>query len=462
MNLARVFECITYNVPSSAFRERHLETKLKITEKDFPRAKPRLTRNQVRSFWAAWGGWTMDGMDSFIYSLVLVPALTELLPRSGIAATTANVGFYGSIFFALFMIGYGTALIWGPIADRFGRVRTMMFSILCFSVFTLLCAFATGILSLAIFRFMAGVGIGGEWSVGAALVSEDWPEERRAMGGALMHTGYYIGFFFAAVANLFIGSHYGWRYMFALGGLPALLIGLIRNNVQEPARWQGKVRELGGKWTMHRAFLKLFSPQYRRRTIVNSMYLIVSLCGIWAGSVYAPTAMTYIAERSGKSASQAALLASYSTGLLAMATVLGALIVPFLADWLGRRATLAIFYTIMMFAVWLAFGHVFYMQRNAIEWFLVCSVLLGIGGANFIVYSFWLPEQYSTECRASAFAFITNFGRFTSAAFTFMVGAGIRHMQTVGIPVAMTALAFVVGLALVPFGEETKGQRLPA
>ena len=145
-----------------------------------------------------------------------------------------------------------------------------------------------------------------------------------------------------------------------------------------------------------------------------------------------------------------------------MATVLGALIVPFLADWLGRRATLAIFYTIMMFAVWLAFGHVFYMQRNAIEWFLVCSVLLGIGGANFIVYSFWLPEQYSTECRASAFAFITNFGRFTSAAFTFMVGAGIRHMQTVGIPVAMTALAFVVGLALVPFGEETKGQRLPA
>src|SRR3979490_581852 len=198
----------------------------------------------------------MDGMDSFIYSLVLVPALTELLPRSGIAATTANIGFYGGLFFALFMIGYGTALIWGPIADRFGRVRTMMLSIFCFSLFTLLAAFATGVWSLAIFRFMAGVGIGGEWSGPAPPVCGDLPEGSRPMGAALMHTGYYIGFFVAAVANFFIGSHYGWRYMFALGGAPALLIGLIRNNVQEPARWENKYQELGEKWTMHRAFLK--------------------------------------------------------------------------------------------------------------------------------------------------------------------------------------------------------------
>jgi MFS family permease len=426
------------------------------------KSKPPLTRNQIRSFWAAWGGWSMDGMDSFIYSLVLVPALTELLPRSGIPATTANVGYYGGVFFTLFLIGYGTALIWGPIADRFGRVRTMMFSILCFSLFTLLAAFATGIWSLAVFRFMAGVGIGGEWSIGASLVSEDWPEERRTMGAALMHTGYYIGFFLAGIANIFIGSRYGWRAMFALGGVPALLIGLIRNNVHEPARWENKVQELGGKWAMHSAFLKLFSPQYRRKTIVNSLYLIVSLAGLWAGSVYAPTAMTFIAQRAGRTAAESARLASYSTALLGITTVLGALIVPFLADWLGRRATLAIFYVVMMFAIWLAFARVFYMQENAIAWFLVCSALLGLGGANFIVYSFWLPEQYGTECRASAFAFITNLGRFFAAGFTFLVGAGIRHFQTFGIPVAMMALAFIVGLALIPLGEETKGKHLPA
>ena len=147
-----------------------------------------LTPNQKRGFLAAWGGWTMDGMDSFIYALVLVPALRDLLPKSGIPATTANIGFYGGLLFALFMVGWGVALVWGPIADRFGRVRTMMFSILCFSLFTLLAALSTGVWSLALFRFLAGIGIGGEWSIGASLVSEDWPEERRTMCAALMHT----------------------------------------------------------------------------------------------------------------------------------------------------------------------------------------------------------------------------------------------------------------------------------
>jgi MFS family permease len=429
---------------------------------ELPRVKSRLNPNQIRSFWAAWGGWTMDGMDSFIYSLVLVPALSELLPKSGIANTTANVGFYGGLLFALFMVGWGAGMIWGPIADRFGRVRTMMFSILSFSVFTLLAAFATGIWTLAVFRFLAGIGIGGEWSIGSALVSEDWPEERRTMGAALMHTGYYIGFFLAAAANFFIGSRFGWRYMFVVGGVPALFIAWIRKNVHEPVRWENRLEQLGEKWSMSRAFFLLFSPQYRRRTILNSSYLIVSLIGLWAGSVYTPAAMTYIAERAGRTEMEAARLASYSTALLGIGTVIGALIVPFMADWLGRRLTLAVFYILMAAAIWLAFGHVFYLQMNAVGWFIACSFLLGLGGANFIVYSFWLPEQYGTECRASAFAFNTNFGRFAAAGFTFLVGAGVRHYQTLGTPVALTAFAFVVGLVLLPLGEETKGKPLPA
>lgn len=429
---------------------------------ELPRVKSRLNANQIRSFWAAWGGWTMDGMDSFIYSLVLVPALRELLPRSGIEASTANVGLYGSLLFALFMIGWGTGMIWGPIADRFGRVRTMMFSILSFSLFTLLAAFATGIWSLAFFRFLAGVGIGGEWGIGAALVSEDWPEERRTMGAALMHTGYYIGFFFAAAANYFIGSRFGWRYMFAVGGVPAIFIAWIRKNVREPVRWENKLEQLGNTWSMRRAFLVLFSSQYRRRTILNSIYLIVSLIGLWAGSVYTPAAMTYIAERVGRTEMQTARLASYSTALLGLGTVIGALIVPFVADWLGRRVTLAIFYALMSTSVWLAFGRVFYMEMHAVGWFIIFSFLMGLGGANFIVYSFWLPEQYGTECRASAFAFTTNFGRFAAAGFTFLVGAGVAHFKTLGTPVALTAFAFVVGLLLLPLGQETKGKPLPA
>jgi MFS family permease len=187
----------------------------------------------------------------------------------------------------------------------------------------------------------------------------------------------------------------------------------------------------------------------------------VSLVGLWAGSVYVPTAITYIAQRVGRTAGEAARLASYSTALLGMATVLGAVAVPLIADRLGRRVTLGIFYALMGISILVAFGRVFYLESGALGWFLVSAFFLGLGGANFIVYSFWLPEQYSTECRASAFAFTTNIGRFAAAFFTLLVGAGVRHFQTLGVPVAMTSAAFVIGILLLPFGVETKGKALP-
>ncbi len=421
-----------------------------------------LTRDQKRAFWAAWGGWTMDGMDSFILSLVLVPALRDVLPKSGIPATTANVGYYGGLLFALFMIGWGTALVWGPVADRFGRARTLMLTIIWFSVFTLLAALSQNVWSLAIYRFLAGVGIGGEWSIGASLVSEEWPEERRTLGGCLMHTGYYFGLLLAAFANYFVGSHFGWRWMFVLGGSPAFLIAFLYNRVHEPERWKNKRAELGDHLTMHRAFLKLFSPQYRRRTILNSIYLIASIVGLWAGSVYVPSAVTYLADRAGEPAGAAARLASYATALLGIGTIIGALLTPLLVKRLDRRSTLAVFFALMLAFLPLSFGYVFYLGSGALGWFLVCAFLLGLGGANFVVYSFWIPEQYSTECRVSAFAFTTNIGRFAGAGLTFLVGAGIRHFGTLGTPVALTSLAFVVGLCLLPFGAETKGQSLPS
>src|SRR4051812_34051074 len=156
-------------------------------------APTRLTRNQVRGFWAAWGGWTLDGMDSFIYALVMVPALKDLLPASGIPATAAGTGFYGGLLFSLFLIGWGCSFLWGPVADKFGRVRTLTLTILWYSVFTFLGAFAVNVWHLAAYRFLAGIGIGGEWAMGGTFVAEEWPEDRRVMGGAWMHTGYYFG-----------------------------------------------------------------------------------------------------------------------------------------------------------------------------------------------------------------------------------------------------------------------------
>ena len=426
-----------------------------------PQKRSVLTQNQIRGFWAAWGGWTLDGMDSFIYALVMGPALRELLPRSGIPGTQANIGFYGGLLFALFLIGWGLSLIWGPIADRFGRVRALMLTILCYSAFTFVGALAPNVWALAIFRLLAGVGIGGEWSMGGTFVAEEWPEDRRKMAAGYMHTGYYFGFFLAAVANSVIGAHFGWRIMFAVGGTPAFLVFFILYGVRESNRWEARRTQTGKSLTMHHAFGALFSREYRRRTALNSAYLLISIIGLWAGTVYVPTAVTYLAGKAGYSDSQAINLASYGTMILAAGTILGCLILPWLAERLGRRLTLAAYFLLMLVCFSVGFGYVFYLASGALFWFMACLFFLGVGGANFAMYTLWLPEQYRTECRASAFAFSTSLGRFAGAGITFLVGAGVSYFQTIGIPIAMTAIAFLIGIFLLPFGEETKGQPLP-
>jgi MFS family permease len=420
-----------------------------------------LTQNQIRGFWASWGGWALDGMDSFLYALVLVPSLRDLLPRSGIAASKGNVGYYGGLLFALFLFGWGLAFLWGPVGDKFGRVRTLMLTVAWYSVFTFLSALVTNVWQLAVLRLLAGIGIGGEWAMGGTFVAEEWPEDRRRAGAGYMHTGYYVGIFLAAILNYAIGSRYGWRYMFAVGGLPALLLAWVRHGVSEPERWQQKVGVVR-TWKIWQPFATLFSKTLRRRTALNSIYMLVSICGLWAGTVYVPSAVTALAEAGGRIGPMAAQLASRATMLVAFATTLGCLAMPWLAEKLGRRGALGFFFTLMLVFTALAFGKVFYLGAAALPWFFACLFFLGFGGANFAVYTLWLPEQYPTECRASAFAFSTSFARFAGAGITFLVGAGVRHYGSLGIPVALTSIAFVIGLILVPFGTETRGQTLPA
>ncbi len=418
-------------------------------------------RNQVRGFLAAWLGWALDGMDSFIYSLVLVPALTELLPRSGIAPTPANTVYYGSILFALFLFGWGASMVWGPIGDRIGRVRALMLTILCYSLFTLLCGLVGNIWQLALLRALCGVGIGGEQPVGATYVAEALYQARRKLAAGLMHTGYYFGFFFAAVANSFIGAVYGWRWMFVFGGLPALLVGFIRYGIRESTAWEERFGGDARRPTYGEAFGALFSPEYRRRTIVMSLVFLMSIIGLWAGSIYVPTAVTQIALRDGASAPEAARLASYGSMVLSIGTIIGCVLAPLAAESLGRRPAMALFFATMGVTVAVSFGYVFYLAAAAAPFF-VCIFFLGLGGANFAMYTIWLPEQYATGCRATAIAFISSVGRFVGVAMVFLVGAGVARYGSLGVPVASTSIAFLVGLALLPLTVETRGRRLPA
>ena len=390
-----------------------------------------------------------------------MPALRALLPASGVEPTVGNLSLYGSILFSVFLVGWGLAFLWGPLADRFGRVRILMLAILCYSLFTFFGALAQTWWQLGIFRLLAGLGIGGEFVGAATFVVEELPERRRVMATGVMNSGYYLGVFIAAGLNDVIGAQYGWRVMFALGLLPALFIAYVRAYVQEPERWRARMAETGG-WRARDSFLALFSPEYRRRTLLNSVFVLISMIGLWAGTVYAPTAVTQVASRVGYNAVDAARIASRATMLLATGTIIGCLVMPALTHQFGRRGALACFFSLMAASIAVSFGYAFYRPAHALVTFVTGLFFVGMGGGSFAVYWTWISEQYRTECRGSALAFATSIGRFIAAGATFLVGIGIDQYGSLGVPVALTAIPFVLGLLLLPLAIETRGKPLPA
>ena len=421
--------------------------------------RTRLSMQQITGFWAAWAGWMLDGMDSFIYALVLAPAMRELLPKSGFAAGPKDVAFAGSLLFGLFLVGWGLSFIWGPIADRFGRTRTLAGTVLIYSIFTGAAALADNVYELGLFRFLAGIGIGGEWAMAGTYVAEAWPEDRRRQGAGYLQTGYYAGFFVAAVLNATIGATYGWRAMFLCGLFPVVVSIVTLLRVKEPARWEAA----HGTAPTRSPLRLILSAPLLRRTAVNTTLVAVAIIGLWAGAVYEPTAVIKLATAAGQKLPDAVRTASYATGLLSIGTIFGCLILPTIADRIGRRWTMAIYFAGMAITIALSFGWAFYLPpATALPAFLTVLFFLGVFGGNFALFSLWLPEQYATQVRATAFAFCTSIGRFVGAGVNFALAAGVAHMGTLGIPVALTAVAFALGLLVIPLAVETRGEVLPA
>jgi MFS family permease len=422
------------------------------------RIHSKLSRQQITGFWGAWAGWTLDGMDSVIYALVLSPALTELLPKSGYQASPANVGFAGSVLFALFLVGWGLSLIWGPLADRFGRSRVLAATIFVYAIFTGAAALSQTVWQLGLFRLLAGIGIGGEWALAGTYVAEAWPEDRRKMGAGYLQTGYYAGFFLASALNYSVAARYGWRAMFWCGLTPVVIAIIVLLRVKESERWRQKVKVKteGGLSSLRR----IFSPPYTQRTLVNTVLLASAICGLWAAAVYAPTAIISLAKREGMLPPQAVRMSSFGMGLLSLGTILGCLAVPPLAERIGRKRTLAFYFLGMAICILLSFGWAFYLPHG-LHPFIAVLFFLGFFGGNFAIFSLWLPEQYGTTVRATAFAFTTSFGRFIAAGVNFGVGALVSRMGTLGKPVAFTAVAFGIGLLIIPLAVETRGKVLP-
>ncbi|HEY2698945.1 MAG TPA: MFS transporter [Pseudonocardiaceae bacterium] len=410
------------------------------------------------AFWSSFGGWAMDGYNWTIFGLVLAPAMAVLLPASGYQDNANNVGYFGQISAAIFLLGWGCSFVWGPIADRFGRRPAMMGSILTYAIFTALAGIATNLWEWNVFRFLCAIGIGGEWAMAGTLVAESVPERVRVRFGGFLHSAAYVGVLFAAVLYLLAGQYLGWRGMFFLGLLPALLIFVIRRGTVEPAKWRSAEHESTTR-SLWQPLGEILRPPYRRRTWVNLALLVVCVIGLWAGSTYVPTAMTGLAQHAHYSAAATIRMASLSSGLVAVCTILGCWAVPWLVGRLGRRGALIVLFVLMIIGTVGAYGIAY--AANSIAGFFAFLPVLGFGGANFAVFTVWLPEQYPTTVRATAFAFVTTVSRWVAAVGTFLIGYGIHASGSLALPLAATAIPFVLGIALAFFGDETRGRALP-
>jgi MFS family permease len=239
-----------------------------------------LTRQHWLALCSGFLGWLFDSMDLNLFTLVLFPSVAQLL-KSTNSAEIAQVGGY-ILAFKLFCWGIG-GIAFGVMADRIGRSRTVVVTILIYAVLTGLSALAQSWQQLAVLQAVAGFGIGGEWAAGAALISETWPEKHRARAMQIMQMAFAIGLFLAALDNLILGP-IGWRWVLAAGVIPAILALAIRRFVPEPERWL-RVRhdKETAQMSVTQTFAAIFAPDLRRRTIVGVLVSAAMMIGSWGG-----------------------------------------------------------------------------------------------------------------------------------------------------------------------------------
>src|SRR5712692_8723295 len=302
-----------------------------------------VTPYQWRVLLVAWLGWVFDSMDAMIYALVLHPALHDLLAAGGAPVSDREIGHYGGVIFSVFLIGWAIGgVLFGVMADYVGRTKTLIATILIYAVFTGMAALAQDWWHLAIYRFLTALGIGGEWAAGASLVAEVWPEEKRAKAAGILQSAWAAGFFLAALFNLLLRG-YGWRVLFVVGVVPALVALLVRLWVQEPERWvKARAQELASGTGQRIKIVELFQGSLRRPTLVGSVLAFVAVFGLWGATNWTPTLIGALPDMRGLDAGALEQYKSYATMALNMGALIGYLSFGPLADRFGRRPVFAL------------------------------------------------------------------------------------------------------------------------
>jgi MFS family permease len=396
-----------------------------------------MTKYQKLAFWSAFLGYVFDCMDLNIFTLVLVPSMRELLHTTD----KDLVQQAGSVVIAIKLICWGAGgVLFGFIGDRFGRARTLVLTILIYAVFTGLSGLARSWEELTALQAIAGFGIGGEWAVGAALVAEALPDEKRDGAMGYIQSSFAVGFLMAALVNWFLGP-YSWRWVLAFGCLPALWVLSIRGRVPESKRW------ISVRAQKHGSLAEVFGLALRRPTIVGIIIAAAMMIGSWGGITLLPSWIRELVGQNGDPVK----ITSFAFILMMGAGIPGYAAVVWGGKIMGRRPL----YFLCSLSGLLASLYMFLVVDNldALLWFAPVYGFFIMGG--FSIFGLYLPELFPTRIRATGQGICYNVSRAMTAIGPLTVAYFLPAFDSLPHAAATTTIAYVIGLVAIWFGPET-------
>jgi len=431
-----------------------------------------MNRYQWTVLFAAWLGWGFDVFDSILFNFVApncVPTLLglEIGSPEARAATLKWTGIVTSLLLVGWALG---GILFGKIADRIGRTRTLLITMLLYSVGTAACAAVPNMELLLVCRFIASLGIGGEWAAGAAMVAEVVPERRRVEAGALLYTAAPVGLLLAALVNMEIAGDLlkhtpetSWRWVFLCGLAPAVVAFLVRLFVKEPERWQQVAQS-----SPTPGYRDLFTPEWRAATVTGMLLATTALVMWWSCNAFIPVV-------AGGLGAQAAALQGLvgpeaqrlietwktnATHMFNLGGLVGTLLTVPAAKYLGRRAMFATYFVLSGASILCAFGLDLSPEVRIWMYLPIGLTVFGVFGS----FTYYLPELFPTRLRGTGAGFCYNVGRFIAAIGPFVVGSiASRGQDALGTAIDVLFWVGVVplaGLLLIPFVIETRDRRL--
>ena len=385
-------------------------------------------------------GWMLDAFDVMLYALVLTSLMADL------HLDKATGGWIGSVTLLAAAAG---GLFFGVLADRLGRTRALMLSVLLYSIFTAACGFAQSAMQLALFRIFLGIGMGGEWASGAALVSETWPDRVRGRALGFMQSAWAVGYALAAVVNYLVQDVAGlnWRYVFFVGVLPALATLWIRRSVEEPELWkraQAEPSKISARQAMGGPMLRI--------TVAVTTMNACCLFAYWGFNSWIPSYLQASPAQGGMGFTN-----SVMSGLVFVNQIgmwFGYITFGFISDAVGRKRTYVAYLLLAVVSVWA------YTSTRSTWLLLVLGPITAfVATGYFSGFGAVTAELYPTAVRATAQGFTYNLGRIASAAAPWMIGS-IAKTHGLSTALLVVPVGFLLAAGCWIFIPETKGRTI--